>query len=157
VEGVRRAGRDDLPLVAALVAAARAERRGERGEAVAARLHPPHHIEASALDDVDRCVLIGTYDEVVFGVAYLATVTTLDGGTFAELLELYVEPQARGVGVGDALMHAALAWARERGCDGIDASVLPGDREGKNFFERFGLVARAILVHRSLVDGVDPA
>jgi len=28
--------------------------------------------------------------------------------------------------------------------------VLPGNREGKNFFERFGLVARAIHVYRAL-------
>jgi hypothetical protein len=32
----------------------------------------------------------------------------------------------------------------------VDALVLPGHREGKNFFERFGLTARAIVVHREL-------
>ena len=30
------------------------------------------------------------------------------------------------------------------------AEVLPGMRDSKNFFETFGLVARAIVVHRSL-------
>ena len=38
-----------------------------------------------------------------------------------------------------------------RAAAGIDGFALPGDRETKNFFERFGLTARAILVHRSLL------
>ena len=33
----------------------------------------------------------------------------------------------------------------------IDALALPGNRAAKNFFERFGLTARAIVVHRSLL------
>jgi len=41
-------------------------------------------------------------------------------------------------------------WARERSLVGLDAVALPGDRDTKNFFETFGLVARAIQVHRSL-------
>jgi hypothetical protein len=47
-------------------------------------------------------------------------------------------------------MEAVLAWAGERGCVGVDALALPGSRETKNFFESFGLVARAIVVHRDL-------
>ena len=37
-----------------------------------------------------------------------------------------------------------------QGCFGVDSLALPGDRHTKNFFESFGLVARAIIVHRSL-------
>ena len=33
----------------------------------------------------------------------------------------------------------------------IDSFVLPGHREAKNFFKRFGLTARAIRVHKSLL------
>jgi hypothetical protein len=47
-------------------------------------------------------------------------------------------------------MEAVLAWCDERGCFGVDALALPGNRETKNFFESFGLVARAIVVHRRL-------
>ena len=54
------------------------------------------------------------------------------------------------VAVGEVVMDAAVAWARERGCFGIDSVALPGNRETKNFFERFGLTARAIVVHRVL-------
>ena len=63
---------------------------------------------------------------------------------------LYVDPGAREVGVGEAMMDLVLAWSEERGATGIDAVALPGDRATKNFFERFGLTARAIVVHRRL-------
>jgi hypothetical protein len=32
----------------------------------------------------------------------------------------------------------------------VDSLALPGDRHTKNFFEAFGLVARAIVVHKTL-------
>jgi hypothetical protein len=48
------------------------------------------------------------------------------------------------------LMDQLVEWCRERGCIGVDSLALPGDRATKNFFESFGLVARAIIVHRRL-------
>ena len=47
-------------------------------------------------------------------------------------------------------MDLLVAWAQERGAVGIDALALPGDRHTKNFFETFGLTARALVVHRDL-------
>ena len=47
-------------------------------------------------------------------------------------------------------MDDLVAWCRDRGCVGVDSLALPGDRATKNFFESFGLVARAIVVHRPL-------
>ena len=55
-----------------------------------------------------------------------------------------------------SMLAATISWAAGRGCDGIDAVALPGDRATKNFFESHGLVARAIIAHRSL-DGASPA
>ena len=70
--------------------------------------------------------------------------------------DLFVEPEARGVGVGSALMTELLDAARRNGSCGIEAEALPGDRATKNFFEGFGLVARKITVHRRLDDRGDP-
>ena len=64
--------------------------------------------------------------------------------------DIYVDPGARAVGVGETLMNHLIDWCRARGCFGVDSLALPGDRETKNFFESFGLVARAIVVHRPL-------
>jgi len=70
-----------------------------------------------------------------------------DGTTLGVIGDLYVEPDARGVGVGEALMDALLVWASERGCQGVDATALPGDRATKNFFEGSGFTARLLVMH----------
>ena len=65
--------------------------------------------------------------------------------------DIYVDPDAREVGVGEAMMDRGAGVVRGPGLSsGVDAVALPGDRATKNFFERFGLTARAIVVHRAL-------
>ncbi len=61
-----------------------------------------------------------------------------------------MEPDAREVGVGEAVLARALEWATARGCIGVDAWALPGERATKNFFEAAGFTARLLVVHRSL-------
>ena len=67
-----------------------------------------------------------------------------------EVSDLYTDPGARELGIGEAMMDELIGWCRQRGCFGVDSLALPGDRHTKNFFESFGLVARAIVVHRPL-------
>src|SRR4029077_14408963 len=102
------------------------------------------------LSDPDRLVLLGTIAGAPVGYTILSLQQLRDGYVLADLLEIFVEEDARDVGVGEALMAAVTDWAVEHGCDGIDARALPGDRATKNFFETFGLVARAITVHKDL-------
>jgi ribosomal protein S18 acetylase RimI-like enzyme len=73
-----------------------------------------------------------------------------DSTTLGRIIDLYVDPGAREVGVGELLADACLEWCGARGCRGVDALVLPGNRATKNFFEGLGLTARAIVVHKSL-------
>lgn len=98
------------------------------------------------------CVIVGCIDTHPLGVL-LADVdpdwATSDAAV-TTVRELFVVPDARGVGLGEAMMNAAVEWATARGCTGIDGYALPGDRATKNFFETFGLVARGIVVHRRL-------
>jgi GNAT superfamily N-acetyltransferase len=61
-----------------------------------------------------------------------------------------VETGARGVGVGTALMDAAVAWCTERGCSGVDALALPGDRTTKQRLEAAGFSARLLTLSRRL-------
>lgn len=74
------------------------------------------------------------------------------GQAVAVIEELYVTPDARNIGLGAALLEHARQLAATRGCTGLDAVALPGDRATKNFFEDHGMVARAIIVHT----GIDP-
>ena len=152
-EGVRPATAADLDRLVALAAEAVDEQRGSRGGAIWSRREArqdPAVTLAAALADPSQRVLAGTLDDVVVGYAVLRIDTLADGGPLAIVDDLYVEPEARGVGVGEVLMAELVGRATEAGCVGIDALALPGNRATKNFFEASGLTARAILVHRTL-------
>jgi GNAT superfamily N-acetyltransferase len=168
LEEARVAVPGDVPRLAELARAAILELSVQRGGPVwAAREARPEPVEeglAALVDDPDTLVLVGSFDGVALGFATVRLESLRDGSTLALLEEIYVERGGRGVGVGEALMDAVLAWCEARDCRGIDSLALPGNRETKNFFERFGLTARALVVHRALgsfavaraVDG-DPA
>jgi len=103
-----------------------------------------------AISDQDWLVELATIDDVPLGLL-IAQAQTVDSVTIAVVRELFVTPEARGVGLGELMMDATLDWATDRGFVGVDSYALPGDRATKNFFERFGIKARGIVVHRSLV------
>ncbi len=158
MQGARLATAHDVERIAELATAAKAELSANRGGSIWVRREARRETGAAAMTDLltasDRLLAVGTIDGVVVGYAAARTETMVDGTSLGVLEDLYVEPGGRGVGVGEALMAEVLAWAGGAGCVGIDSLVLPGDRAAKNFFESFGLVARAILVHRAL--GADP-
>lgn len=145
---------DDLPTLLVLAGALRDELAPERGGALwlvgDADGDPAAAFTHALARPADHLLLSGCLDDVVVGYALVVLRSLQDGSWVAAVRELFVEPAARGVGVGEALMDEVVAWASARGCRGVDAMALPGMRESKNFFERFGLVARAIAVHRPL-------
>ncbi len=155
MEAARPARTGDLNRLAELIHLARISVTEARGGPLMLATHP----RASSVDDLravlssaDHTVIVGTVDDQVVGYA-VARVTPLPGGEVLGVVDdLFVEPEARGVGVGEAIMNQVFAWCHARGCVGIDAVALPGDRQTKNFFESFGMVARAITVHRPLSD-----
>lgn len=56
--------------------------------------------------------------------------------------QIYVHPQARGLGIGAALLKVTV---ERYGAENLDALSLPGDRLTKNLYERAGLKARLII------------
>lgn len=65
---------------------------------------------------------------------------------------VFVEQEAREMGIGDALVQHALAQISQLKGKWISAQAQPGDRSLKNLFERHGLVAQTITVGKSLID-----
>lgn len=102
------------------------------------------------IGDQRHHLLVGTIDGVALGFALARLDRPNDDDAAAEVVALYTEPEARGVGIAAGLMKEVAAWASDRGATGLDAAVLPGNRSAKNFFESFGMKARLIRVHRDL-------
>ncbi|HEX8581485.1 MAG TPA: GNAT family N-acetyltransferase [Acidimicrobiales bacterium] len=154
MESARPARAEDLDRVAQLAAEAIAELAVEKGGVVwrrrEARAEPVGPGLAAALDDPDHHVVAGCIGDAVMGYGVVRAERLRDGDLLGVVTDLYVEPGARGIGLGEAVMDALIAWCEGRGCVGVDSVALPGMRATKNFFERFGLVARAIVVHRPL-------
>ena len=153
-ESCRPAMEEDLPRLVELVDAAVTDLQAGRGGAVWARYNarrPPYEAALrSELSSPDHHVLVGLLDDTIMGYGVARVERLADDGLLGVVSDLYTEPGARELGIGEATMQALVDWCGSRGCFGVDSLALPGDRHSKNFFESFGLVARAIIVHRPL-------
>ena len=145
MEAARRATPADADrlqeLGAAFVAELAAQERG-------GRVFATRELDQDLFDN--PAVYVGTYDDVVIGFGTGRTELLNDGAVLGIIDALYVEPEGRGVGVGEAMMGELLAWFRSQKCIGVDAMALPGMRETKNFFEESGFSARLLVVHHRL-------
>ena len=143
----------DVVALQRLSTMARHEIVGQRGGAsLVAALTGTAGLEGdlqTALGDDDRLVLLGMMDEVDVGFVSARCDRSQDQPV-GVIDAIYVEPEAREVGVGEVLVDAVLAWSADRGCRGIDASALPGSRPAKAFFEEHGFVTRLLVMHRPL-------
>lgn len=93
----------------------------------------------------ESAVVVGVIGDNVIGVA-----TVVQNRHRAILTELFTHPEARGVGVGHAMLAEVTEVARSWNCTDLDSFALPGDRQTKNFFESHDMKARLLVVHRSL-------
>ena len=106
----------------------------------------------SAFSDSSIEVFVGTIDGVIVGCGVIKLGNLEDGTAHASIKALYVEEAARSIGVGEAMMDEMLICATSHKAEAVDAVALPGDRATKNFFETYGLVARAIIVQKDLTE-----
>jgi ribosomal protein S18 acetylase RimI-like enzyme len=154
METARRARIVDLEDITALARQGLGEltpmRGGELWALTLGRSEPLTSTLQAELTDPNRLVVVGCIDDVVVGYGTVRLQGLADGRIIGVVDDIFTEEGARGVGVGEAMMDMLIAWCEEHRCTGIDAVALPGNRATKNFFERYGLTARAILVHRRL-------
>jgi ribosomal protein S18 acetylase RimI-like enzyme len=103
-----------------------------------------------ALGDPATTTYLGTIDGVVLGFIMARSEPMLPqaGRERIGVIRLvFTEPEAREVGLGEAMLEALLADLRDSGHRLFDAHVLPGHRLVKNFFESAGFSARSIVMH----------
>lgn len=149
----RPASRDDVPELGRLY-------RGLSEEMTA--LSPMWPIADGLADPLDESLgdmvanphtvsFIGEIDGVAVGFLVARIEPMLpqsDGGTIGAIRLIFVDHEAREVGVGEAMLAAALEALASRGVATFDAHVLPGHRLVKNFFEAGGFKARSIVMSR---------
>ena len=136
---------DDVAQLELLESEARASLVGQRGGERWLIEHPEIGEQW-----VDRCgaddVWVGHMGDVVVG----DMVALLGLDSIIRVDQVWVTPEARELGFGDALLAAAIAGARERGAVAVEGQALPGDRHTKNLYERAGIVARLITTYKPL-------
>jgi GNAT superfamily N-acetyltransferase len=76
-----------------------------------------------AFDDADCVGLAGGYD---------------NEGTTVRVMSMWVAPRARGLGIGEQLVDAIVAWARTIGQDTVDLWVTEGNEPAEKLYRRKG-------------------
>ncbi|MGH9114723.1 MAG: GNAT family N-acetyltransferase, partial [Acidimicrobiales bacterium] len=142
-----------LPALSWLWDSALASLDGQRGGALLGETitgaGSPGDVLRRSLADPDRVIVLGLLDSVVVGFAS-ARCERSRRGPLGVVDVMFVEPPARQVGVGEALLGRVVEWCAERGCQGVDAPALPGSRDTKAFFEDMGFVTRLLVMHRPM-------
>ena len=141
---VRLATDGDVEQLRTLEREARAALVGRRGGDRWLETHAAkgdHWEDAVAADGVEVAVI----GDIVVG--YLVS---RHAEHVAFIDDVYITPEAREVGFGDALVAAAMEAGRAAGCAAIEGEALPGDRDVKNLYERAGITARLIVVSKAL-------
>ena len=96
---------------------------------------------ASALEDPDVVIMIGTIDDTPLGFLLARVEPLLEQAAdekVGAIRLIFVDHEAREVAVGEERRDAVREMLRQRGITKCDAHVLPGHRPAKNFFEAGG-------------------
>jgi ribosomal protein S18 acetylase RimI-like enzyme len=96
----------------------------------------------------DRLAIPGSYNVVAVldgrPLGMVSGVPTDEPGV-AELISMWVDPEARGRGVGDHLIQVVERWARGRGAEVLRLAVTPANSAAAGLYRRNGF---------SLTDGL---
>lgn len=104
------------------------------------------------LGDPESLVVVGTIDDVPLGFLWMRSEALLPQAGDARVGAVrlvFVEPEGRGVGIGEMMITMVMEDFRGRGITLFDSHVSPGHRLAKNFFESNGYSARRIVMHHS--------
>jgi ribosomal protein S18 acetylase RimI-like enzyme len=95
----------------------------------------------------------GCFDERGQAVGLVVGGPDEDGEGTCHLYAMWVEPEARGTDVADALVAAVVAWATERGCPQLQLLVTEGNDRAERMYRRngFELTGRSQMRDRDSV------
>jgi ribosomal protein S18 acetylase RimI-like enzyme len=98
-------------------------------------------------------IFVASDDEQVLGmVSLLYSVSTALGAEVATLEDMIVAPQARGHGIGDALLQHAIHHAKARGCKRITLLTDQTNLAAQGFYAKQGFSISLMSAMRLLID-----
>jgi GNAT superfamily N-acetyltransferase len=153
METTRPAGPEDRTICADLLSKALAHVATARGGAALVGTTTPDLLLDRWLGTAAPAstVFVGEFHRVVVGLAAATAAVPPRATALSGRIECcYVEEEARGVGVGSALMESMVEWCAAQGCGAVDALALPGDRLSKQRLEAAGFTARLLVLSRPL-------
>jgi GNAT superfamily N-acetyltransferase len=152
MEAARLARPDDALACQTLLDQALATVRTQRGgAALAGPVGAAALVEQWLAPSDQLAFYVGEFGGAVVGLLAVGTFRRPGAEALSGLIECcYVEEEARGVGVGSALMESAVQWCQAAGCADMDARALPGDRATKQRLEAAGFTARLLILNRRL-------
>jgi len=141
---VRDAVPGDVPFVAAMVREL-AEHEGAPDRLVATQATLGEDLFGARAGTL-RC-LVGEVDGVAAGIGlYFFNASTWVGRRGVYLEDLYVQPAARGQGLGRAILWRLAAVAGVEGCARLEWSVLRNNGQARRFYEGLGALAQEDFV-----------
>jgi len=151
-ERTRLAQTEDFARILTISANHRSQLSSMRGGQMflAKEAEPVEERLISKTDDTSSVVLVGLFDDVIFGYAIGETQVLKDNSKVGSITDFVVEKEARSVGIGESMMNSLVDFFTEMECIAVESRTFPGDRATKNFFESFGLKARLLTVSRDL-------
>jgi ribosomal protein S18 acetylase RimI-like enzyme len=75
-------------------------------------------------------------------------VSSISAGEQGEVESIYVEPDYRKLGIGDALMQRALSWMDDKQIKRKRIGVGSGNEEVFGFYSRYGFYPRATILQQ---------
>jgi ribosomal protein S18 acetylase RimI-like enzyme len=99
---------------------------------------PEWRSSAAAATQADRRLLLAEHDDRPVGMAVILISPT--DPHQANLYAMWVQPAARRLGLGRALLNAAIAWAETKGLSEIGLSVTDGNDAARQLYSEAGFV-----------------
>jgi len=119
---------------------------------------PPTWVEdmkARFKPGAEALILVGRLADVpvAFANAQVRTAAGSPPQRFAYLDNVYVVAEARGQGIGQAILARVQAWAAEKETDALHLDCLAGNDIGLNFWRGQGFDVRAYAMFRRIESG----
>jgi GNAT superfamily N-acetyltransferase len=120
--------------------------RPEVDEATSRELQAAEGIARTEREPLAR-ILVAEVDDTLLGCAHLriAYVSPIRSERILLVNHLQVAKHAERLGVGRALLEAAVSWAEHEGVASLLAPAAANDREANRFLARLGLAQLAVL------------